>query len=910
MQDFDLKTSLSEKFQFLSGGGEMGAITREKDWSKTFLGPVTHWPQSLRTTLGIVLNCKFPMFLFWGDQFTCFYNDAYRFGLGNSGKHPGILGIPGQEALSENWNILRPLLDKVMAGHGTVRCENHLIRICRNDKMEEVYWTFNYSPVYDESQKIAGVLGIVSENTTKLVGEQMLAWKKIEESETEFRQLANSLPALVWTTNGRGEQTFASDRWQEFTGIEPRDDSTFKEIVHPEDHSKIIKIWGDALATGKIFTTQIRLKSRDGIFNWFYGNGVPIINKDGTIEKWIGAYVNIQDQKNAERYLTSALQKVKESETRFRNIADSAPALIWMSDANNLCSFVNKEWINFTGRTMEDEYGQPWDNGVHPDDYERCLALYTKAIDSKEKVSLQYRFKRKDGEYRWISKNIVPRFTENGIFEGFIGACIDIHEQVIAQKKVKESEEKLNIVIEASELGTWEFGLDNDVLKVSKRFLEIFGHEDLTDMDHAQFISQIHPDDLSIRTKALDDALQSGHLYYEVRIIRSDSSVHWIETKGKVFYNEANKPFKIVGTLNDITDEKQRRSGLEDSEKKFRLLAESMPQFIWTGDAEGNLNYFNQAVYNYSGLSEEEMDDGGWIKVVHPDDREENIKAWVHSITTGKNFLFEHRFRRNDGEYRWQLSRAVPQRDEAGRIQMWVGTSTDIQDIKEQDQQKDYFISLASHELKTPITSIKAYTQLLQSKYGNSKDAFLIKSLNVVDKQIIKLTNLIADLLDLSKIKSGSLTLHKENFEVNELIHEVIDEIEHINPEYHISFSKEVNVLLYADRERIGQVLINFLTNAIKYSSLSGTIEVESIIENNNLIVRVEDQGIGINKNDQERIFERFYRVEGKSEKTFPGFGIGLFISMEIVRRHSGTIGVSSEPGKGSMFYFSIPFDN
>jgi signal transduction histidine kinase len=195
----------------------------------------------------------------------------------------------------------------------------------------------------------------------------------------------------------------------------------------------------------------------------------------------------------------------------------------------------------------------------------------------------------------------------------------------------------------------------------------------------------------------------------------------------------------------------------------------------------------------------------------------------------------------------------------------------------------------------------------LQSKYKDGNDPFLVKSLNTVDKQILKLTNLISDLLDLSKIKSGALSLHKENFNINQLISEVINEIEYINPEYEIEFSENENVMVCADRERIGQVLINFLTNAIKYSPHTNNIKVNAVANANDVLVTVQDFGIGINKIDQQKIFERFYRVEGKDEKTFPGFGIGLFISTEIIYRHGGTIGVKSEPGKGSIFHFSIP---
>ena len=241
---------------------------------------------------------------------------------------------------------------------------------------------------------------------------------------------------------------------------------------------------------------------------------------------------------------------------------------------------------------------------------------------------------------------------------------------------------------------------------------------------------------------------------------------------------------------------------------------------------------------------------------------------------------------------------------------MWVGTSTDIQEIKEQDQQKDFFISMASHELKTPITSIKGYVQLLQMMYANSEDNMLKKSLASVDKQVERLTLLISGLLDLSKIKSGNLFLNKEKFFINELIVEVVEEIRHINPGYSIVLFRETKAEVLADRERIGQVLINLLTNAVKYSPESMEIKVESFIENNHVTVLVQDSGIGINKKDQEKIFERFYRVEGKNEKTFPGFGIGLFISMEIIERHYGKIGVSSEPGKGSTFYFTLPVES
>lgn len=243
--------------------------------------------------------------------------------------------------------------------------------------------------------------------------------------------------------------------------------------------------------------------------------------------------------------------------------------------------------------------------------------------------------------------------------------------------------EKLNIILEVSELAICELNLTTKELKYSKRYIEILtGYKGDAEFNHEQLIHHIHPEDMYIRERAFRKAIVDGYLHYQARVIWNDASIHWIEAKGKFFYDEENFPYKVLGTVRDITEIKKQQQELQESEQKFRLLSDSMPQHIWTSDTEGNLNYFNKSVYDFSGLTPEQLDKDGWVQIVHPDDREENIKAWTHSITTGKDFLFEHRFRRHDGEYRWQLSRAIPQLDEKGKIQMWVGTSTDIQEQK------------------------------------------------------------------------------------------------------------------------------------------------------------------------------------------------------------------------------------
>ncbi len=179
--------------QFLTGGGEMGRLTREKDWSKTSVGSMQFWPQSLRTSLSIILNSKFPMFLWWGPDLICFYNDAYRPSLGQNGKHPSILGMKAEDAWTEIWHIIKPLIDQVLFGGEATWSEDQLIPIYRNGKIEDVYWTFSYSPVNDESNKPAGVLVTCTETTSKII-----TLRELEESKTELEFAIDATELGTW----------------------------------------------------------------------------------------------------------------------------------------------------------------------------------------------------------------------------------------------------------------------------------------------------------------------------------------------------------------------------------------------------------------------------------------------------------------------------------------------------------------------------------------------------------------------------------------------------------------------------------------------------------------------------------------------------------------------------------------
>lgn len=249
---------------------------------------------------------------------------------------------------------------------------------------------------------------------------------------------------------------------------------------------------------------------------------------------------------------------------------------------------------------------------------------------------------------------------------------------------LQESEEKLRLALEAAALGTWDWNLGTGELVWSARCKEMFGFAPEADLSYELFLSALHPDDRQRADRAVREAL-SNHTTYsiEFRAQWRDGSIHWIHSVGRGFYDEASgQPLFMRGVAFDIDERKRAETSAIEAAEQFRFLAESLPEKIFTATADGDTYYFNQQWANYTGLPIEEVVRLGWREFVHPDDSEEKMARWTHSIKTGQPFEFEHRFRRADGVYRWHLSRAHPMRHANGTISMWIGSNTDVDDLK------------------------------------------------------------------------------------------------------------------------------------------------------------------------------------------------------------------------------------
>lgn len=351
---------------------------------------------------------------------------------------------------------------------------------------------------------------------------------------------------------------------------------------------------------------------------------------------------------------------------------------------------------------------------------------------------------------------------------------------------------------------------------------------------------------------------------------------------------------------------KERTHDLLISREHFKMLADHIAPMTWTNLPDGSFDYCNQRWHDYTGLSPEECKGSGWKNALHPEDIEHTILKFGAALNSGNTFEAENRYlNKTDGTYRWFLNRAMPLRNENGDIIFWVGTATDIDDQKRELEQKDEFIGVASHELKTPLTSLKGYLQLMAAQ---SKEELAPVTKNYLDRannSIRKLQHLVDDLLDVSKINAGRLNYALEPVDLKDIIAVCMENVVQMNKGFEFTVENDLDLLVKGNAERLEQVIMNLVSNAVKYSQDDKRVIVKTSRHENWARVSVIDFGIGLRNEQLKRIFDRFYRVDDKKYMT-SGLGMGLYISSQIINTHSGTLGVESEFGKGSTFYFDL----
>lgn len=881
---------------------------------------------------GLFNHAPVAMATFIGPKFVIgLYNELVLQFWGRTAEQ--VAGLPLFEALSEAAGQgFEELLTGVYTTGNPFRAPELPVTLFRNGRLEDTFIDFIYEALRDETGKIYGILVVCVEIT-----EQVQARNKVEqlntelqsandilteltknltESEARFRKLAEGSEIMISVNEVNGDVIYVNQAWLNLTGQtqEAMQEYGWGDFLHPDDQEQLLKDFRAGIDSMEAFTVEFRMMNAAGEPRYIYTRVNPRFLPDGSYGGTISSSIDITDRVKANAEVEDAIERL--------NVAlDAGNFGTTEVDLATGAMVCNERFKNLFGRFSGEEM-------VYADMFEAMLPKYREAIRAQSQKAQRerslyeatYEIKWPDGSIHWIEAHGRARYGADGKPNRMVGILADVTEQVKARTALEQAEIKLRLATEAAALGTWYINAETLEFLPSVRLKELFGFGPDEVMPYAAAVDQIAESHRQRVTDAVSAAIAEGKTYdieYPVMGFH-DGRLRWVRATGRLFKADGGEPAHFSGTMIDITEqvaamESIRKSGddlrISRDETQLAIDAAALATFDYnpsTGKFKGN-----QLIREWFGLQpEEEIELSVATSVIADADRERVLAAIAEALKfeSGGNYEVSYtiinpldpvpRVVKAFGETQFN------ERQEPVRLS---GVLQDITEQRQDEQRKNDFISMVSHELKTPLTSLLGYVQMLQLITRKQGDEKLNGVLEKSQAQVKKMTTMINGFLDMSRFQSGKIYLQKQEFLLNQLLEETVAETLLVNGSHEISFVQCAPVLITADRDKIGQVVTNLLSNAVKYSPKGSRITVSCQARNKLATVSVTDEGVGINQANREKLFDRFFRVEGKQAETISGFGIGLYLSAEIIERHQGKIWVESEPGEGSTFYFEIP---
>lgn len=824
------------------------------------------------------------------------------------GKDESVIGKTFLQALPELEGL--PFYDLLVGVYTTgipYDAYGERVDLFVDGRMQTYYFNFTYQPIRNDAGMIWGVM-----NTATDVTELVITRQKLAEADERTRFALESADLGTWDLDPVNDVVKWDDRCKQLYGFASGEEVvSYKEVlrhIHPDDRHRIAQTVQDALQPhlGGAYDSEFRtIGAADGLLRWLRCRGKAYFNEDGRCIRFAGTALDITAEIND-----------KEEQRKLLTLIDHSSDFVSLCDLNGIVSYVNTAGREMIG-LAEGTVNRPTTDFVMPQDFDMVKNVVLRDLFKNGRWSgeLQYRNLKTGEAIPVYVTTMLIKDLLTGQPQGRATIARDLRRELADKQALVESEKLLQNITSAAPAGLWMSDDKGMITYVNETWQNWTG-QTYEEILGTGWLDMILPEDsLRAADKFLHDL--NARVPYEVdfRLLFKDGSIHWCIATGNPQYNAAGEFTGYIGACTDVTEKtiidmelEDRNAELRDQIKQFEFVTNFMPVQLWTAKTTGELDYVNKQAVDFFGLPAEEIASPNWLDNIHPEDREGCIATWSSSVQTGRLYQFEFRLRSKDGRYRWHLSRALPFLSD-GVIVKWFGTNTDIDEQKQMQRQKDDFLGIASHELKTPVTSIKAYAQVLGAmltKEGEDKKAAMVLKM---DSQLNRLTNLIGDLLDVTKINSGKLQFNKTWFNFNDIVAENINDLQHTTHRHTLTMDFSETGQVYSDKDRIGQVITNLVTNAIKYSPHSEQIIISTKLNGCEVVVCVKDFGIGIPEDKQDKVFEQFYRVSGSKQHTFPGLGLGLYISSEIIRREGGKMSVKSIEGKGSTFCFSLPID-
>ena len=805
----------------------------------------------------------------------------------------------------------------------------------------------------DERGEITGFLGIGSDisEQKRIETERLQSIEKEKTARDRLNQILESITDAFFTVD---------NRWC-FTYI-----NRHAELLLQRQQGELLgkNIWSEfPEAIGSVFDREYHRAIAEQVsveFESFY----PPLNT------WFGVHaypyengLSVYFQDISDRKLAET--RLRESESRFHGAFDNAAIGMAIVSPEGFWLQVNRSLCQMLGYSESELLATTFQEITHPDDLEADLS-YVRQILAGEipYYHLEKRYLHKQGGIVWIflSVSLVRDSEDNPLY--FISQIQDITERKLAESALRRNSEVLRSFsanlkhlhrINTTEYKNFET-LFADCLGTG---CEIFGLS-------TGIVSHIRDCTYTILAVKTDLAIEAGARFdlkdtYCTTVVRERRTVAYahvgaIETlqAHPVYQNLKLESYigtpifvrgKIYGTLNfsdtevrkknfqpqerelielmaqsigrfveaweTETERQQAEAALRESEARFRTVADSAPVLLWMAGIDKQYNFVNRSWLRFTGRTFSQELGEGWKTRIHPEDLQDYLDTYTTAFDDRKGFQIEYRLQRADREYRWVLDTGRPRFLPDGSFAGYIGSCFDISDRRELEKLKDEFVSVVSHELRTPLTSIQGALDLLAGGALVDRPDYAQHMLKIGAKNADRLVRLINDILDIERIESGKVTMVKQACDVNCLITSAIDAVADVARQAKVKLEvSPLSARVWADPDRIIQVLINLLSNAIKFSDSDSTVWLTVEINDkdpNNIIFQVRDRGRGIPKQKLESIFGRFQQVDASDSRKKGGTGLGLAICRSIVQHNDGQIWAESILGEGSRFFFTLP---
>ena len=485
---------------------------------------------------------------------------------------------------------------------------------------------------------------------------------------------------------------------------------------------------------------------------------------------------------------------LRESEERFRNMADNAPVMVWVTEADGYCSYLNARWYEFTGQSADEGLGLGWLDATHPDDRDATERTFLSANEQRVPFRAEYRLRRRDGTYAWAIDSAVPRLGADGTYLGYIGSVLDISDRKRHETSLRESEERARLALGVARLGTWTWNVATGTVAADERCREICFLEPEASLTLEKVAAHVHPEDWARVETGLMAALDpsgDGTYALEFRFVQPHGETHWVSSRGQVIFSDDERdrrPLMMVGSVLDITDRRLREA-----------------------------------------------------------------------------------------------------------------------ELRAANQMKDEFLATLSHELRTPLNAVVGWAHMLRA--GTLAPDAQLRAIDSIERNARAQTQLVNDLLDVSRIISGKLQINREAVDLVVLVRGAIETIKPaaaakgLTVQFTVESSRPV--LVTGDADRLRQVTWNLLTNAVKFTPSGGRIDVELGGSGHDAELRVRDTGEGIAASFMPFVFERFRQGDASVTRRHGGLGLGLAIVRHLVEAHGGAI-MASSPGRGMGATFTV----